>query len=857
MAKRARDRAPPARFKPAYAVIAVATLIGESASAQPTDTLRAPRGPAVPTGSGTAEIVVTGERGSAVTTVEPLATFSADSVAAAGATSISEFLRTIRAVTQAADGSEPIFLLNSHRVSGYQEIGTLPPDAIEKVEVLPEQVALKFGYPPTRRVVNFITKRRFRQIELSAAAGSTTRSVSTTEKANASVTHLHNDARVTLALEYRHTDAMLQSERRIAPDPDILFDGLGNVTAANGGEIDPALSALSGRLVTVAPVPVSPADRSLSGFAVGANQPRLFDLGPYRTLVPQNDAFKAEAVIAHPIGKSLFASISLSAEQSRDRTMAGPASAIFTVPASNPFSPFAAPVLLNRYLVEADPLRLQQTMTTLHAGIALRGGIGGWRWDFSAAVDQQQISGFSERGVDLDAANAAIASGANPFAPLDESLLATRLVDRAQLRTRTASAKSVVSNTPIHLPAGEVTITATVEAERSTASSSTRGPNPFDLQLGRTRGEAGIAIDVPIASRPDNVLAFLGKLSVNASVNGREVSGFGSLHDLTYGLAWAPFEGVQLLATAKRSETAPAIAQLSTPVVRLTNASIFDFGTGRTELVTLIRGGNPDLLAETRRVRSIALNVKPFAKRELRLSATYEAMTVRNQTGTVYTLTPRTEAILPELYTRDSAGRLVSVAYRPINFARERRRTLNLTIASYGAVGKAPPAPAAAGKPPDRANYWAGIGPSFKFSDRLLLRAGAPEFDVLSGDTITGGGQPRVYGYAYGGINHLGNGLNFNAWYGGANRVRSGSNPALDLRFSPIFKLNLGGTLSVHHFLSHEEWTRHLQLKLDIENVGDAHQRVRDGKGEVPNRLQPDYLDPIGRTLTLTLRKLF
>jgi Na+/H+-translocating membrane pyrophosphatase len=43
----------------------------------------------------------------------------------------------------------------------------------------------------------------------------------------------------------------------------------------------------------------------------------------------------------------------------------------------------------------------------------------------------------------------------------------------------------------------------------------------------------------------------------------------------------------------------------------------------------------------------------------------------------------------------------------------------------------------------------------------------------------------------------------------------------------------------------------------DVSNLTDARQQVRDRNGIVPNRLQPDYLDAIGRTTTITLRKLF
>jgi outer membrane receptor protein involved in Fe transport len=148
------------------------------------------------------------------------------------------------------------------------------------------------------------------------------------------------------------------------------------------------------------------------------------------------------------------------------------------------------------------------------------------------------------------------------------------------------------------------------------------------------------------------------------------------------------------------------------------------------------------------------------------------------------------------------------------------------------------------------------MGPSIKFSDRLQLRPGTPALDILAGDTITGGAVPHAFGYFYGGLNHFGNGVSFGGWYGGASRVR-GADPAADLRFTAIFRMDLGGYLSLHHFLPHEQWTRHLQLRLDVSNLTDARQRVRDGNGAVPNRYQPDYLDPVGRTVSVGLRKLF
>lgn len=837
------------------ALIGSAAVIGVPVVAQQSSQPPAPQ-KAESGGDLATDIVVTGQRGSAVTDIEPLATYDASTIAGVGATTMEDLMRVIRPAARSADGSEPIFLLNAQRVSGYQDIGTLPPEAIEKVELLPEAAALKFGYPPTRRVLNFITKRQFRQIEVRGTVGSTTRGGSARGDANLGLTRLHNDNRLTVNLEYRHTEPLFQSERNIVPDPDILFDALGNVAGLNRGEIDPALSAVAGKVVTVAPVPEALADRgTIAGFAAGANQRRLFDSGPYRTMVARNDAVKAEAVLAGRIGKTIAGSLSLSAEQSRDRTVAGLAPVTLIVPGTNPYSPFAGTVLLHRYLTEADPLRQRQTTTTLHAGGLVRGAIAGWRWDLSAALDQQTIAGLNERSIDVTAANAAIAGGANPFGPLDQSLVQARLVDVAQLRTRTASMKSVITNTPIRLPAGVVAVTATAEFDRSAANSFTRGANPFELHIGRTRIEGGVAIDIPIASRREKILSFIGDFSVNASANVREVGGFGSLTDTTFGATWGPFTGVQLIAQIKRSAAAPSLADLSNPVIRLSDVPLFDFGNGRTELVTLITGGNPDLAAEHRLVRSLGLTIKPFAKRELRLSATYEATMIRDRTGTVYAVTPQVEAALPDLFVRDASGRLVSVAYQPINFYRERQRSLNLIIASSGMLGKPPPKTAAPGPAPARANFYAGMGPSIKFSSRLQLRPGTAEFDLLRGDTTGAGGAFRVGSYAYGGINYLGNGMSFDCWYNGGSRAR-GATPAADLQFSPIFKLNMSAFVSVHHFLKTQQWTKKVQLKVSVSNITDGQQRVRDGNGRVPNRYQPDYLDPAGRTVSLTLRKL-
>jgi hypothetical protein len=48
-----------------------------------------------------------------------------------------------------------------------------------------------------------------------------------------------------------------------------------------------------------------------------------------------------------------------------------------------------------------------------------------------------------------------------------------------------------------------------------------------------------------------------------------------------------------------------------------------------------------------------------------------------------------------------------------------------------------------------------------------------------------------------------------------------------------------------------------LRLGFDVTNVTDARQRITDRNGRIGHRFQPDLLDPVGRTVTFTLKKLF
>ena len=97
------------------------------------------------------EIVVTGQRarGSVVGDIPPEKTLNARDVRATGATNITELLDALApqiGSSRGRGGGRPVLLLNGQRISGFRELRDIPTEAIQRVEILPEEVALKYGY---------------------------------------------------------------------------------------------------------------------------------------------------------------------------------------------------------------------------------------------------------------------------------------------------------------------------------------------------------------------------------------------------------------------------------------------------------------------------------------------------------------------------------------------------------------------------------------------------------------------------------------------------------------------------------------------------------------------------------------
>jgi hypothetical protein len=134
-----------------------------------------------------------------------------------------------------------------------------------------------------------------------------------------------------------------------------------------------------------------------------------------------------------------------------------------------------------------------------------------------------------------------------------------------------------------------------------------------------------------------------------------------------------------------------------------------------------------------------------------------------------------------------------------------------------------------------------------------------PELDYLSGDAIgRGGGRARHEVEAQAGWFNNGLGARLSANWRSGSRVNAADGG--NLRFDPLatFDLRLFANLGQNFGLvAAQPWLRGAQVRLEIDNLLNEKPKVRDAGGFVPIGYQSDLLDPLGRTVRITLRKAF
>lgn len=827
-------------------------------------------------------------RGKTEGPVEPEISLDEAAIKAYGAGSIAELMTLLEPLTvtsRGRGGEGPVTLVNGQRISGFQEIAGLPPEAIQRMDILREEAALAYGYRADQRVVNLVLKKDFRSLNLEDEFRFATEGGRTFNEQKGNLFKVDADARWTVNLRYRREMPLYEAERDIERTSSKPYDIQGNIGLETGGELDPALSALAGSVVNVAAVPVLAAGGApgLADFVAGAGRAASDDLTASRTLLARGEEGAIQGAYTRNLMLGALGNVTTTFSGNVESTSRvsyhGLTGVDLVLRADSPYSPFARDVPLYRYLDVPDGLRRKTDTDKFEAAMTALGMMAGWRWTFAGNVDLTDSATRTGRGLDTTAYRAAVAASdpeVNPFGPIPRNLLRYNAQDTADSITTNAKAELTMNGTVTQLPAGRLRATFKGGVDSRKVESESVRSNVFTRRaLTRDRATLQASADAPIAER-DGVLGFLGGVSVNGNALYEQFSDIGGLMTVGGGVSWSPIKRMSLSLNYSTEEGEPSPQQVNDPVQLTPNVSMYDFATNETVNVTRIEGGNPNLAPDSRQVVKLGFNYRPFEKRELSLWGNYTASRVEDQIASFPAVSPELEAAFPSRFTRNELGRLISVDTRPVNFAHADREELRWGM-NYNLRWGGPP-PAAGGRPggggmqisgpgfmmrsggpPGQGFFNVSLNHLWRLRDEVVIRDGMAALDLLDGASLgRRGGTPRHEVNLQANLSKDGFGGGLRGAWRSSTWVDGGLRGD-DLFFSDIPTLSLSGFADLgqrKEWVQRCEWLKGSRVTLAVDNLFDEKQEVRNDKGLTPPAYAEDYMDPMGRTVRLSLRKL-
>jgi iron complex outermembrane receptor protein len=827
-----------------FALLPVAANAQQTAPVSQAPTAQAGTAPAgaAPTtdtsGDAGNDIVVIGNRlaGQVETAKPPVKELDEQDVASYGAGSLDELLGFLAPETGSGRGrgsGPPVILLNGQRIASFRELRDFPPEAIKRVQILPEEVALQYGYPPNQRVVNFILKDNYAATTVEVEGGVPGQGGYATNEQTVSLLKLAGKSRLNATLRFKDASSLNEAER---------------------GIIQPGVSG--------ATVPGDPSP------------------GAYRTLLPDTKSVEANATWAMPLaGGSL--SINGNLEKDYTRSQFG----VNSVTLND-----ASGATVRNYLYP-DALTRRGETATASLGAGFNRLVGSWRLTATADYAHVDSSSRTDNRADSRALQALVDAGQlSVSGSLPTTAILLNPDTLASSRTDTATSLLTLVGRPFHLPAGDASLTVKTGFDY-TALESTSTSTLGATNLNRSDLSAGVNLDLPLTSRRNEVLSAIGDLSLNLNAGVDRLSDFGTLTGYGAGLTWSPTEKLALQATYIAKNAAPGLSDLGGPLIVTPNVPVYDFTRGETVLASVTTGGNPFLVKERQRDWKFGVTWQlPFLERS-NFIAEYFRNNSRNTTNGFPLLTPAIEAAFPDRVVRDASGRLVSIDQRPVTFAEEASQRLRYGFNLSGSFGKVDPnankdnpmaamrgagggggggggrgggGPGRFGGPgggDGRGRWNLSIYHTIRFDQTVRIAASGPVLDLLGGDA-TGSSPVARHGVEMeGGGFYRGFGLRASASYTGGARIDGNAlTGASQLSFAPIATANLrlfADLGRMPSLVSAVPFLAHSRLSFRVDNVFDAQQRVTDGNGLVPLSYQPGFLDPKGRFFEVSFRKQF
>ena len=774
------------------------------------------------------EIVVQGQRarGSVVGDIPPENILDSRDVRATGATSITDLLDALApqiGSSQGRGGEQPVLLLNGQRISSFREMRDIPTEAIERVEILPEEVALKYGYRADQKVVNIVLRQRFRSTTAQVTGTVPTQGGEVASAADLTQFSIEKNGRTTLNAHVEGNSLLTEDERNICLTQD-------------------------------RPCPKLDQAHELAA----------------RSLVPSKRDIRAGGVFNRTVFGDVSGTLNTEVEHTDSRALIG----------------------LDDTLISA--LARNTSTDTAHAGVTLNGAKRDWRWTFTGNGD------FARDITRTDT---------------DDGR------ERARETTASADMKATANGNLFTLPAGKASSTITLAGSTTHLNSLSRsgGSNSLSRTLGEAA--INIDLPISRRNRDFSALGNLtvnGNAEVDQLSDFGTLTTIGAganwspVDRLNFITSWTREEGPPTVNQLGD----PVIDTPGTRIFDFTTGQtvLADVITGGNSNLKADRrnvlklGANWQPFEKTDlRLRGEYVHqtiARPIASLTVTptIEQAFPGRFVRDDSGQLISadFTP----VNFESSERDSL-RVGFDFSKPLKSHRPSQAVLDQMRAQFrrdfGSGGPARTPPANGGQsgsttggtaPTEGASSQSGPGGGFggfgrggrgggggggrfgggnrgritfsltdtiTFVDKVKIGPGLPVVDYLHGDAQgQSGGTSRHQVQAQAGYFNNGLGARLSGNWRSGTRVDTltGDN----LRFSPLatFDLRLfANPGDIPEIAVKHPWFRGTQVQLKVDNVFNSRPKVHDAFGAVPLSFQPELLDPLGRTIMISFRKLF
>ena len=547
------------------------------------------------------------------------------------------------------------------------------------------------------------------------------------------------------------------------------------------------------------------------------------------------------------------------------------------MPSDSSSSPFSSDVLVERAFTELGPLEQESESISASLGLNLNGYFHDWNWTFNGIYQHSTSDNSSQTGIDASRLQAAVDDGsANPFGRIDQANV-DPLVVASSSSSNAFSSNFMLSNSPFSLPAGPFRVTLNGSA-RHTDQTSSRADSQTDIQSSLTSGSGTVTLSAPIMAE-GKTPAPIGNLNLFASVGVNAQDNVDPTSRYNLGLNWRPQDQIQVNAVLERAEAAAGLDTSDQPIVRTFNNRVFDFTTNETlDDVTIITGGPTDLQDSSSQSFRVNIGYQSSLLPGLRLGAQYNDRRIENEISSFPDLTPSTEAAFPDRFIRDTSGQLIEIDSRPINYDERRSRTVgynfNFRKAFGGSKSNQRPSgangPSSAGQSARPGSFDPRMmrqgqgGPTlglsfshnYELESSLTIAPELPTLDLLSGDSVSSSGLARHNVNAQARLTYKQFTTVLDYRWQSSRQTNTGAG---SLNFGDLGKFNLRAVwrLSGGSTGADKPFFTNSRVELSVNNLFNERQEVIDEMGETPLGFQPDLLDPLGRTVSLSFRTQF